>query len=366
MLNMRWHEAGPVARDKKTEIFERFKAAADAIHKKRKEQIEQLKLQWADNEAKKNELIDQVAKIEIPEPATSANWRKINEELEAIQSAWKHTGRTEKVKNDELWERFRAASEVIYKKRKEFYSDRRKEYQINLQKKNDICSRAEALLNSIDLKSASADMRKLTEEWKQTGHVPGKFADKIWERFRKAKDSLYEKRKSFFAEAEKQFEDNLEKKTGLIERIESFELTGNNKEDFEQLRGFQYEWSEIGMVPAAKKNEVYERYKKAIDSLFDKLRISEKERSVLRFKDRIDHLKTSADGKSKMREEERVLHNKISHLKSEVNTLENNIGFFAKSKNADQIKKDFEDKILKAKNELEKLRKQLEMIKSAK
>lgn len=366
MLQSKWHETGPVHRDHRTEIIERFKKAADAVYSRRKEQIEKLREQQEHNAKLKTEICEEVEKIEIPENVSFNDWKKISESVDQLWERWKKSGRAEKNLNEELWQRFRKANDVIFKKRRAFFDQRKKEFQTNLQKKNDICTRAEALANSLDWKAAAAEMRKLNEEWKKVGFVPGKLADKVWDRFRKANQAVFEMRQNHFAETDKELEANLEKKLDLISRIENFQLSGERKPDFEALKNFQHEWSDIGLVPFAKKNEIYNRYKNAIDALFDKMRLSEMERTELRFKDRLDHLKTSPDGKQKMREEERVLSNKITHINNELNTLENNLGFFAKSKNADQIKKDFEDKISKAKSELARLRQQLNLIREAK
>lgn len=366
MLQSKWHETGPVHRDHRTEIIERFKKAAEAVYSRRKEQIEKLKEQQEQNAKLKTAICEEVEKIEIPEKVSFNDWKKISETVDQLWERWKKSGRAEKNINEELWQRFRKANDVIFKKRKAFFDQRKKEFQTNLQKKNDICSRAEALVNSLDWKSAAAEMRKLNEEWKKVGFVPGKLADKVWDRFRKANQAVFEMRQNHFAETDKELDANLEKKLDLISRIENFQLSGERKPDFEALKNFQHEWSDTGLVPFAKKNEIYNRYKNAIDALFDKMRLSEMERAELRFKDRLDHLKTSPDGKQKMREEERVLSNKISHISNELNTLENNLGFFAKSKNADQIKKDFEDKISKAKGELLRLRQQLNLIRESK
>jgi hypothetical protein len=366
MLQSKWHETGPVHRNHRTEIIERFKKAADAVIARRKEQIKKLREQQEQNAKLKAELCEEAEKINIPDNATFNDWKKISETVDSLWERWKKTGRAEKNANEALWQRFRKANDVIFKQRKAFFDQRKKEFQTNLQKKNDICNRAEALVQSLDWKAAAAEMRKLNEEWKKVGFVPGKLADKVWDRFRKANQAVFEMRQNHFAEADKEQEANLEKKLDLISRMEHFQLSGDRKSDFEALKNFQHEWSDTGMVPFAKKNEIYNRYKNAIDVLFDKMRLSEMERSELRFKDRLDHLKTSPDGKQKMREEERVLSNKITHLNNELNTLENNLGFFAKSKNADQIKKEFEEKINKAKSELARLRQQLNLIREAK
>jgi hypothetical protein len=366
MLQTKWHEIGPVHRDHRAEIIERFKRAADAVYARRKEQIEKLKAQQEQNAALKKEICEDAEKIKIPENASLNDWKKISETLDHLWERWKKTGRAEKNLNEELWQRFRKAIDVIYKSRRQFFEQRKKEFQANLQKKNDICNRAEALINSPDWKMAAAELRKLNEEWKKVGFVPGKQADKIWERFRKANLAVYEMKKRHFAEVDSAYEANLEKKLELISKIENFQLTGERKTDFEALKNFQHEWSSIGMVPIAKKNETYQRYKNAIDLLFDKMKLSEAERIELRFKDRIEHLRSSPDGKQKIREEERLLQHKISNISNELHTLENNLGFFAKSKNAEQIKKDFEEKINKAKNELTRLRMQLNLIRETK
>jgi hypothetical protein len=366
MIEVQWREVGPVHRDQQAAIMERFKKAVQAIEERKKEYYRKLKEQWEENARIKTSLCEEVEKIQIPENATLSQWKQITELLNTIWERWRNTGRAEKNENEELWKRFQMALQAVYQKRKAFFQQRRKEIQANLQKKETLCQQAEALIQLNDWKAAMAGWRKLNEEWKQIGFVPGKAGELIRERFRQAYQAITELRKKQQQEAEKELLENLEKKNALIAQMESFIPVGNREEDLKTLKNFQTEWSSIGMVPLAMRDEVYKRYRQAIDKIFEKLQISEQQREAILFKERIEHLKTLPEGLAKMREEQRVINHKITQLSNELLILENNLGFFARSKNAENIKRNFEEKIIHARNEINRLRQQLEIIRGAK
>lgn len=365
MLQNQWRETGAVSRDRRAEIGERFKAACDHVFERRKEYAAQVKEQFEKNLTAKSELCERASLIVLSE---NPSFQEVNDKLAAmkqVQEDWRQIGPADKEKGEKVWLKFKSITDQFYKQRNEFFAKRKKEYQANLQAKTELCIQAEGLAGSTDWRQASAEIRKLHEAWKKIGPVQPKLNDKIWNRFKSATDNFYNSKKNHFAGMEKEQESNYQRKKELIEKMSSFTFGANRVENFEAIRKFQQEWNEAGMVPLSKKDDIYSQYKKALDALFDRLKISEKEKRDMRFREKLDHLKSQPHAKEKLNDEKRHIQNKISSLNNEVTTLENNLGFFAKSKNADQIIKEFEQKIVRAKEEVAKLREQLAMLKSS-
>jgi hypothetical protein len=279
------------------------------------------------------------------------------------QREWRTIGFAGPGQHEELWKEFREACNAVYKAKNEFFNEQRKSWDANLQAKTELCIQAEALSKSTDWKKAGAELRRLHEQWKKTGFSGPKQSDDIWKRFRAASDAFYETRRKHFKDIDAEYGTNLEKKQKLVADIEQCALGEDRKENLERIRGFQRQWSEIGMVPIKKKDAIFTAYRKAVDGLFEKMGVAKAERDALQYKERIEHLKTTSDGGKRMHAEKKAISYKLSQLENEVTTWENNLGFFAKSKNAESIIKDFETKIHKAKSQIDKLRQQLDLIK---
>lgn len=356
----KWRETGPVPRDKKDEIWDRFKTACDKLFDKRREVVQVANEQRQKNYDAKVKLCEEAEALVTDENFKHKDWQETTEKIAAIQAAWKKTGRADKKVNDEIWARFKKACDVFYKAKNEFYNQRKQEFASNLQLKTELCIQAEALQNNTDWKTTTAELIKLQEQWKNIGHVGERQSDKIWKRFRKACDAFFKNKAAHFADRDKDFEENYVKKTELISRIEQFNPGENHQQSFEELKNFQREWSELGMVPMNKKEEINKKYKTVIDAQFDKIKISSADRQKMRYQNKLEHIRNTHDPK-RMDGEKRFLLNKIAELKNEVQTWENNIGFFAKSKNADKLKQEFEEKIAKAKEEIGQLQTKLKM-----
>lgn len=363
-LQNNWRVIGPIPRDKRTEIGERFKAAHDKIIERKKEYVEKLKIKQEENLKIKTELCEQVEGIVIDENIRHHELQEKFKQIQELQLKWRHTGPAEKTADEQLWTRFKNSCDNFYKLKTEFYNRRKKEFQSNLQAKTELCIQAEALMNSTEWKKTADELKRLNEAWKKTGPVNIKVSDKIWNRFRSACDVFFNNRKSHFSDIDKEYEENYTKKIQLLERIENFQSGESREDNLNQIKNFQREWTEIGLVPIGKKDETFFKYKKLIDGLFTKLKLSERETREIRYKEKIDHYKQSPHPQEKITDEKRNLMHKISQLKNDVTVWENNLGFFAKSKNADQIKKEFEEKITKAKDEISRLKDQLQVIKT--
>jgi hypothetical protein len=226
---------------------------------------------------------------------------------------------------------------------------------------------AESLKESNDWKKTGERLRVLQEEWKKVGPVAKKHSDKLWTRFRKACDVFYENRNQHFAGMNSEQDENLKRKQELVAAISAYEQVEDNNANFEALKAFQAQWMEIGHVPKKEKDALHKAFRTAIDAQFAKLKAGNAESRRQVFRNQVSNISSNPHGKDKLQQQKNVVQDKIRRLQTEVQTLENNIGFFAnsKSKAADDMRKDIERKISKAKEEIGALYDQLNILKEA-
>ncbi len=275
---------------------------------------------------------------------------------------WKTIGFAPKKFNTEVYERFRKACDGFFLKKREYYSLNREEQQNNLQLKTELCIQAEALQNSTDWKKTTDELIALQKKWKEIGPVPLKQSDKIWKRFRAACDSFFENKVKFYSQVDTRYEENLEKKNKLIEEIEKFEPTADVEKNLKVLQDFQRQWAEIGYVPLKNKNEIQEHYRIVLNTKFDQLKLDENKKSILKFKNRVDDMVHKPNSQHRMQIERDKYFNKLKQLESDITLWENNIGFFAKSKNAKAMIDDVNNKITQTKEKIEQLKLKIRMI----
>ncbi len=348
-LQDKWRETGPVPRDKKDEVWDRFKAACDKVFERRREYEQQFEEKRKANLEAKTALCEQVEALKPAAESKHKEWQEITAKLLELQAAWRKIGHAGKQHNDGIWTRFRTACDNLFKSKNDFYSRRKQEYAANLQLKTELCIQAEALQENTDWKSTSEELKRLQEEWKKIGFAGDRQSEKIWKRFRSACDAFFAKKSEHFSSRDKDNEENLVKKNELIAKIEAYAPGDDHHASFEELKAFQREWNAIGLVPIKQKDDVNARFKQAIDAQFAKLKSSDRPRSSYQPKTQFVSKASSDKGGDP---ERRSLLNRISELKNDVQIWENNIGFFAKSKTADKLKSEFEDKISKAKKEI--------------
>jgi hypothetical protein len=355
-LQDKWRETGPVPREKKDEIWDRFKAACDKIFDRRREHEQQFEEKRKANLDAKTALCDQVEALKPTAEAKHKDWQDITAKLLELQASWRKIGHAGKAQNDAIWTRFRSACDVLFKSKNDYYQKRKQEYAANLQLKTELCIQAEGLKENTDWKSTSEELKRLQEEWKKIGFAGDRQSEKIWKRFRAACDAFFASKTQHFSNRDKDNDENLVKKNELIARIESYEAGTDHQAAFEELKAFQREWNAIGLVPIKQKDDVNTRYKKAIDAQFTKIKSSDRPRGMYQPRGEQSSRVHSDKGGDP---ERRSLLNRISELKNDVQIWENNIGFFAKSKTADKLKTEFEDKISKAKREIGNLMEKL-------
>ncbi len=346
-LHDAWRETGPVANEFKETLWERFKAASSRINKQHQEHFEALKAEQVKNLELKTELCAAAEELNAQPSTTRKEWNKASERLLEIQKTWKTIGFAPKKDNNRIYERFRAACDKFFEAKRAFYAGVKTEMEHNLQLKVELCEQAEALSESEDWKATTEELIALQARWKEIGAVSRRHSDVVWKRFRVACDKFFERKASHFSGVDSQYEENLQKKLALLDEMAAADVAAGG---FEVIREFQRRWGEIGFVPIKQKDGIQKRYKAVVDAMFDTLRGSERDRSMNRFRDKVSSLKASGD--RRLRSERERLYNKVRQMEQEIALLENNIGFFAKSKNADALVADVRAKIDRIRTEM--------------
>ena len=341
-LHEQWKEFGPVAKEYRDSIWERFKVATSVVNKKYQAFFEGMKEQQAENLQKKTVLCEKVEEIAEREVASSNEWNAFSKEIEDIQKEWKTIGFASRKDNQKIYDRFRAACDKFYGRKREFYNEYKGSINANLEKKVALCEAAEALKSSTEWKKATDQFINLQKQWKEIGAVPRKKSEQLWKRFRAACDEFFAERDKN-AKPENDYYGNLKAKQRLVEEIKAYVSAGDEAADREAMQEFQKRWQEIGFVPFKEKDNVAKAYKEALQEKFP----------------RNPRRSNARAPKSEM---ERLIM-KYNQLEQDVVTYENNIGFFSMSKNAEPLIKQMQERIAQAKAELETLAGQIRQLK---
>ena len=347
-LHEQWKEYGPVAKEHRETVWERFKAATAVINKKYQGYFEGIKEQQAENYAKKSALCEKVEAIAEKEIANSNEWNACSKEIEEIQKEWKTIGFASKKENQKVYDRFRAACDKFYGRKREFYTDYKDSINENLEKKIALCEEAEALKTSTEWKKTTDQFIALQKQWKEIGPVPRKKSELLWKRFRAACDEFFAERDKQ-AKPENDFYGNLKAKQRLIEEIKAYELKGDES-DAAAMQEFQKRWQEIGFVPFKEKDNVTKAYKEALQAKFPA--------------PGRNNARRGRGGRPALSEKDRLIQ-KYNQLEQDIVTYENNIGFFSMSKNAEPLIKQMQDRIAEAKKELNSLADQIRALNEA-
>ncbi|MEI8224859.1 MAG: DUF349 domain-containing protein [Bacteroidota bacterium] len=357
-----WREIGPVPLESKNEIWERFKEATSQINKRHHEYFEKQKDDQRKNLEAKISLCEEVEAINLLEMKNFRDFDERADKVVELQKMWRTIGFAPKKQNNKVYQRFRDACDAFFEKKRGFYSDNKEIQLNNLQLKTELCIQSEVLQESTDWKSTSDALIKLQKEWKEIGPVPRKQSERSWKRFRKACDHFFNRKAEFFAQLDTSYEDNLKAKLSIIEELEKFEPGADVHAAFERLKELQRKWTDIGFVPFNMKDEISNKYRNALNKEFDKLKIGDEDKNILKYKTKLDNLKANPKASRKVRNERDKFFTKIKQLESDIVLWENNIGFFAKSANADTMIREVEEKIDNAKKMIKTLEEKVKMI----
>ncbi len=362
VLHEKWKEIGPVPSEQKEQIWERFKAATDKVNQRRRDYYAKLREKQQENYDIKTKLCEAAEEIINQDNPNVKDWQQNTDKIQKLLSDWKKVGQAPKKLNDEIWERFKSSLDTFFGGKKQFFAELKDQQVNNHNQKIELCIKAEALKGSTDWKNTTRALIKLQEEWKKIGPVPKKHSDKVWKRFRSACDCFFNAKEEHFKDIHQHEGENLKLKKELVAKIVAYELSNVKNEDLENLKAFQKEWMEIGHVPFAEKDKLMKEYRDAIDEKFNKLKISNMEKSAMNFMSKFESVKDNPDGSRRIGREKNVIMNRIKKMEEDIKLWENNIGFLASSKNADILKQEFERKIKKAKDDMKLLKQKLRIL----
>ncbi|GAB1414859.1 DUF349 domain-containing protein [Paludibacter sp.] len=362
-LHEEWREIGPVAREFRDEIWNRFKAASEVVNRQHQGHFEDIKKIENDNFNAKTVLCEKIEAFDIATLSTYKDWEKATKTIIMWQEEWRAIGFAPRKLNQKLFDRYRTACDAFFNAKSEFYKESRGALSENLEKKKALCEKAESLKDSTDWKGTSNIMIKMQKEWKTIGAVPRKYSDEIWKRFISACDYFFEQKQKSSEGQKTEEVENLAKKVELIKKINELDIEAdkNPTEVLASLRGFIAEWNEIGFVPFKEKDRIYKEYRAAVDKMFEKLNVDSNQRRLDTFKSNLKDMSTKGENKL-LREREKLMR-AYEHLKSEISTYENNIGFLSSTnKKGGGLIKDLERKIDTLKEEARLIEQKVELI----
>jgi hypothetical protein len=346
-LHEQWKDLGPVAKEFREEIWERFRAATSVINKRYQAHFEEMKAQQQKNLEAKEALCEKVEAIANKEITSSSEWNALSKEIEEIQAEWRTIGFATRKENQKVYERFRAACDKFFERKRASFSEFKDSMNENLAKKMAIIEEAEKLKDSTDWKATSDRFIELQKEWKEIGAVPRKKSEQIWKRFRAACDAFFTARDNR-PDGQGSLSANLAAKKALIQEINAYEP--NPETDAQAQKTFAEKWNAIGFVPFKEKDAIQAAYKEAMTAKFPGF--------GSRGPRRPERGGASRGERRPMTETDR-LKEQFNALQQEIQTFENNIGFFGMSKGAEKLKAQMQERIDAAKVKLEELKAQI-------
>ena len=359
-LHQEFREVGPVAKELREEIWQRFKAASTVINKRHQQHFEGIRAREEDNLARKTVLCEKVEAIAAEENKGSGDWEKHTKQIIDLQTEWKTIGFAPQKMNVKIFERFRAACDDFFGRKAEYFKGLKDTFKQNAEKKRALIEKAQALQDSTDWKATGDKFIALQKEWKTIGIVPKKLGDQLWEEFLGACNKFFEARKAAGAGQHSEEYANLDKKREVIAKLKDIaEEAGENIQ--EKVQTLVEEYNAIGHVPFKEKDKIYEEYHAVLDKLYKDLNISVAKRRLNNFK---QNLKQVAErGENALDNERARLFRQYEAIKQEVQTYENNLGFLnASSKKGNSLIDEMNRKVQKLKDDMNLVREKIKAI----
>ena len=352
-LHEQWKEFGPVAKEFRDSIWERFKAATSVINKKYQAYFEDQKEKQQENLEEKTKLCEMTEAIASKEVKSSNEWNTLSAEIEEIQKKWRTIGFATRKENQKIYDRFRAACDKFFERKREYYAQFKDTMNENMEKKLSLIEQAEALKDSKEWKKTTEALIALQKQWKEIGAVPRKKSEQLWKRFRAACDSFFNERDAQ-AKPENDYYGNLKAKKALIEEIKAYELSEDAAANLAAAKEFAAKWQGIGFVPFKEKENIQAAYNEAFKSKFPDFNARPQRGGG----------RTSGGQKKTLSERDRLVQ-QYGKLQQDIVTYENNIGFFSASKNSEPFIRQMQERIDAAKQELKALEAKIRTIKEA-
>lgn len=356
-LHQEFRNTGPVAKELREEVWARFKTASTAVNRRHQQHFEALKEKEQRNLDEKTVICEIVEAMEYDTFTTFQDWDNKTQEIIALQAKWKTIGYAPQKMNVKIFERFRAACDEFFKRKAEFFKSIKESMAGNLEKKKELCEKAEALKDSTDWKATADVLSKLQKEWKTIGPVPKKHSDAVWKRFIAACDYFFDQKNKATSSQRSVEQANMALKKAIIEKLSTINAQQTPEEDAgNTIRELMNEWNGIGHVPFKEKDKLYKQYHDIIDKLFEKLNLSASQKKLSNFRSNI-----SKEG-NLYREREKLVRT-YENMKNEIQTYENNLGFLtSSSKKGSNLVTEMNRKVEKLKADLGLVLKKIEVI----
>lgn len=354
-LHEHWKNIGPVVRELREEIWNRFQVASREINKKKNDYFHKKQAIRKNNLKIKSEICKQIIGLSTPLADNHNQWVKLTEELKVLSEKWKKAAPIEKEDLKKSWSEFREINNEFFQNKSAFYKNKKEAISTNLQIKVSICEKAEALSNSTQWNDTGKTLIKLQEQWKNSPFVPNNTSSPIWKRFRKACDTFFNARKSHYKKLDQEKEVNLKEKVAVLKKVNLFSVSDDAKKDIVNLKEFSKQWNSIGFI-ARDSMKINDEFNKLISSLYNKLKIDKSEKDNIQFLAKTESLKGN---KHQLDKEKDFIRKQIESVNKVISQYENNISFFGYGKGTESMKLEVMKKIDNSKKEIETLKDKL-------
>lgn len=362
-LHEEWRGIGPVAKEMREEIWNRFKEASAVINKRHQQYFETIKATEQANEQSKIALCEEIEAIDLSSLQSFSAWDEMTKKVLDMQERWKAVGFASRKVNAQLFERFRKSCDLFFSRKADYYKSVKDTMSVNLEKKRALCEQAEALKESTDWRVVSDKLTQLQKEWRTIGAVPRKYSDTVWKRFTEACDYFFERKKQEFASKRSEEQDNLSAKQAVIEKLNAIDETLDKNEGLVQVRALMAEWAAIGHVPFKEKDKLRKQYQTALDSHFKRWNMKETRNRLDAFSNTVEELASSDQAQNKLYRERERLMRAYEGLKNNLQTYQNNMGFLnVSSKSGNKMIEDLERKIEKLKDDMQLIAQKIGLI----
>lgn len=360
-LHDKWRETGPVAKEMRDEIWNRFKDASAEVNKKYQAFFEERKARERQNELAKTEICERVEAIDFSGAKSYAAWEELTKQILQAQEDWKKLGFASKKLNNSLFARFRETCDKFFAAKADYFKSMKDELAANLAKKIALCEKAESLKDSTDWRATTDALVALQKEWKTIGSVPKKHSDSVWHRFLEACDYFFEQKKKNSNDTRSVEQANLKQKKEIIAELRAIDPENTPREEaIAKIKELSAKWQQIGHVPFRDKDKIYDAYRELTSSLHSAYNMKQSREAMNRFESSIDEM--AGDEIKLLRERERMLR-AYEQRRSELHTYENNLGFFnSKSKSGDSMLRDLQRRIERIKEDLKALEEKIKLI----
>ena len=362
-LHEEWRGIGPVAKEMREEIWNRFKEASTVINKRHQQYFETIKATEQANEQSKIALCEEIEAIDLSSLQSFSAWDEMTKKVLDMQERWKAVGFASRKVNAQLFKRFRKSCDLFFSRKADYYKSVKDTMSVNLEKKRALCEQAEALKESTDWRAVSDKLTQLQKEWRTIGAVPRKYSDTVWKRFTEACDYFFERKKQEFASKRSEEQDNLSAKQAVIEKLNAIDETLDKNEGLVQVRALMAEWAAIGHVPFKEKDKLRKQYQTALDSHFKRWNMKETRNRLDAFSNTVEELASSDQAQNKLYRERERLMRAYEGLKNNLQTYQNNMGFLnVSSKSGNKMIEDLERKIEKLKDDMQLIAQKIGLI----